>query len=102
HSIDIRDLHSFPTRRSSDLNNFAAIWAMFGIANQMLAALALAVVSAFLVNEGRSKYLWVTMLPMLVVISTTSTAGVEMLQGYWKDRKSTRLNSSHLGISYAV
>ena len=63
-------------------NNFAAIWAMFGIANQMLAALALAVVSAFLVNEGRSKYLWVTMLPMLVVIATTSTAGVEMLQNY--------------------
>jgi len=64
-------------------NNFAAIWAMFGIANQMLAAIALAIVSAYLVNEGRSKYLWVTIVPMCVVITTTSTAGVTMLSTYW-------------------
>src|SRR5205823_4472755 len=62
---------------------FAAIWAMFGIANQMLAAIALAIVSAYLVNEGRSKYLWVTIVPMCVVITTTSTAGVTMLSTYW-------------------
>jgi carbon starvation protein len=53
---------------------------MFGIANQMLAVIALAVVSAWLVNEGRArKYLWVTVLPMLFVATTTFTAGAEML-----------------------
>ena len=64
-------------------NNFAAIWAMFGIANQMLAAIALAIVSAYLVNEGRGKYLLITILPMCVVLTTTSTAAMAMLNGYW-------------------
>ena len=58
-------------------NNFAAIWAMFGVANQMLAAIALSILSAFLANEGRKQYLWVTLIPLLVVCITTSTAATE-------------------------
>ena len=60
-------------------NEMKMIWSMFGIANQMLAVIALAVLSAYLANEGRAKYLWVTVLPMLFVATTTFTAGVEML-----------------------
>jgi carbon starvation protein len=60
---------------------FSAIWAMFGIANQMLAVIALAVVSAYLWNEGRGRYLWVTVAPLCVVMTTTSTAAVQMLSG---------------------
>jgi carbon starvation protein len=60
---------------------FSAIWPMFGIANQMLAVIALAVVSAYLYNEGRARYLWVTLAPMVVVMSTTGTAAVQMLNG---------------------
>jgi carbon starvation protein len=63
-------------------NNFAAIWSMFGVANQMLAAIALSIISAYLVNEGRVKYLWVTVIPMCVVTVTTSTAAVELLVKY--------------------
>jgi carbon starvation protein len=59
--------------------DFAAIWAMFGVANQMLAVIALSVVSVYLVNEGRAKYLPVTVLPMMLVMTTTSTAAVEIL-----------------------
>jgi carbon starvation protein len=62
-------------------NSMAVIWPMFGVANQMLAVIALAIVSAYLVNEGRAKYLWVTVLPMLFVFATTSTAAVEMFNG---------------------
>jgi carbon starvation protein len=62
-------------------DNFAAIWAMFGVANQMLAVIALAIVSVYLVNEGRAKYLWVSAIPMLVVMTTTSTAAVQILLG---------------------
>ncbi|HWB52629.1 MAG TPA: carbon starvation protein A [Tepidisphaeraceae bacterium] len=62
-------------------NSMAVIWPMFGIANQMLAVIALAIVSAYLANEGRAKYLWLTVLPMLFVFSTTSTAAVEMFNG---------------------
>jgi carbon starvation protein len=62
-------------------DSFAAIWAMFGVANQMLAVIALAVVSVYLVNEGRAKYLWVTVAPLAVVMTTTSTAAVQILLG---------------------
>jgi carbon starvation protein len=66
-----------------DANSFDAIWKMFGIANQMLAAIALSIVSAWLANEGRRKYLAVTIIPMCVVTLTTSTAAVEMIIGFW-------------------
>jgi carbon starvation protein len=51
------------------------IWPMFGIANQLLAVLALALVTTWLVNNGRGRYAPVTVLPMLFVCSTTLTAG---------------------------
>jgi carbon starvation protein len=59
----------------------ATIWPMFGIANQLLAVIALALVTTLLVNTGRGKYAPVTVLPMLFVISTTMTAGVQMCSG---------------------
>jgi carbon starvation protein len=62
-------------------DSFAAIWAMFGVANQMLAVIALAIVSVYLFNEGRAKYLWVTVLPLIVVMTTTSTAAIQILMG---------------------
>jgi carbon starvation protein len=53
----------------------ATIWPMFGIANQLLAVVGLAVVTTILVNEGRGRYAWVTVLPMLAVATTTLVAG---------------------------
>jgi carbon starvation protein len=57
------------------------IWPMFGIANQLLAVLALTLVTTLLVNSGRGRYAPVTLLPMLFVVSTTMTAGVQMVGG---------------------
>jgi carbon starvation protein len=57
------------------------IWPMFGIANQILAVLALALVTTWLVNNGRAKYAWVTIFPMLFVTSTTLTAAKIMVAG---------------------
>ena len=54
------------------------IWPMFGIANQLLAVVALSVVTTLLVNTGRGRYAWVTLLPMLFVLSTTLTAAYQM------------------------
>ena len=62
-------------------NSMAAIWPMFGVSNQLLAVIALAVITMWLINEGRGRYAWVTVLPMLVVLTTTSTAAVQMLVG---------------------
>ena len=57
------------------------IWPMFGIANQMLAVIALSVVTTVMINTGRGRYAWLTILPMLFVIATTSTAGIQMSSG---------------------
>ncbi len=63
----------------------ATIWPMFGIANQLLAVIALALVTTLLFNSGRGKYAPVTVLPMLFVIATTMTAGVQMCSGKFLD-----------------
>ena len=61
------------------------IWPMFGIANQLLAALALGLVTTWLVNNGRGRYAWVTLVPLLWVCSTTLTAGVQLVNGRFAD-----------------
>jgi carbon starvation protein len=55
------------------------IWPMFGIANQLLSVIALALVTTWLINTGRGRYAAVTILPMLFVSATTLTAGAEMV-----------------------
>src|SRR5437899_7998185 len=74
---DLRDLHSFPTRRSSDLN-----------------AATSKALDTGLVNSA-SIMVPCPWLPEIADYAKSHPA-VDL------DRKSTRLNSSHLGISYAV
>jgi carbon starvation protein len=57
------------------------IWPMFGMANQLLAVIALAVVTTGLVNAGRGRYAALTLLPMLFVTTTTSTTGFYEITG---------------------
>jgi carbon starvation protein len=51
------------------------LWPMFGVANQLLAIVALTVGTSVLINEGKAKYAWVTLAPMLFVGATTLSAG---------------------------
>jgi carbon starvation protein len=55
--------------------SISTIWPMFGIANQLLAAVALAVGTTVIVNAGRARYAWVTVLPLSFVSITTLAAG---------------------------
>jgi carbon starvation protein len=59
----------------------STIWPMFGIANQLLAVIALCLVTTLLVNTGRGRYAPVTLVPMLFVTATTVTAGSQMIVG---------------------
>ena len=52
----------------------ATIWPMFGTANQLLATIALAIGTSFIINRGRAKYAWITIIPMTFVGITTMTA----------------------------
>jgi len=55
--------------------NISTIWPMFGTANQLLAGVALAVASSAIINAGKVRYVWVTLVPMTFVSVTTLTAG---------------------------
>jgi carbon starvation protein len=60
--------------------SIATIWPMFGIANQLLASVALAVATAIVLREARRPvYAWVTLGPLLFVGTTTITAGLRAL-----------------------
>jgi carbon starvation protein len=58
------------------------IWPMFGIANQLLAVAALAVVTSMLINRGKLRYAWLTLAPMLFVTTTTMYAGSLLVRGF--------------------
>jgi carbon starvation protein len=57
-------------------NNISTLWPLFGSGNQLLATIALAVATTFLVNMGKAKYAWITAAPMCFVGVTTVLAGV--------------------------
>ena len=64
--------------------NISTLWPLFGTGNQLLATIALAVCTTFLINMGRAKYAWITFLPMCFVGVTTVTAGVLSIKNiFW-------------------
>jgi carbon starvation protein len=71
--------------------DIGTIWPMFGIANQLLAIVALCVVTTYLVNTGKGKYVLVTLGPLAFCISTTLTAGVQLVMRFYN--QGMRLNT---------
>ncbi|MFM7152255.1 MAG: carbon starvation CstA family protein, partial [Gemmataceae bacterium] len=67
-----------------DSGSIDTIWPMFGIANQLLAVIALCLVTTLLVNTGRGRFAWVTLLPMVFVTSTTFSAAGQMIPQFMR------------------
>ena len=64
--------------------SISTIWPLFGAGNQLLATIALAVATTFLINMGKQKYAWITAVPMCFVGVTTLTAGVLSIKNiFW-------------------
>jgi len=53
----------------------SAIWPLLGVSNQLLAAFALAIGTSVLINMGRARYVWCTLLPLAFMCVNTLTAG---------------------------
>jgi carbon starvation protein len=64
--------------------SISTIWPMFGIANQLLAAVALAVGTTIIINMNKARYAWVTLAPLAFVSVTTLTAGaMSVRDNFW-------------------
>ncbi|OLC76456.1 MAG: carbon starvation protein A [Ignavibacteria bacterium 13_1_40CM_2_61_4] len=64
--------------------SISTIWPMFGVANQLLAVVALAVATTVIINIGRTKYMWITFAPLCFISTTTLTAGfMNVTDNFW-------------------
>lgn len=59
--------------------SISTIWPLFGVANQLLASIALVIGSVWIFRMGKAKYVWITLLPLAFVATTTVTAGIQSI-----------------------
>ncbi|HVJ48154.1 carbon starvation protein A [Desulfitobacterium sp.] len=63
--------------------DIATIWPLFGVANQLLAAMGLAVGTTLILRMGKAQYVWTTIIPFVFVAVTTIAAGYQNIVIYY-------------------
>jgi carbon starvation protein len=75
------------------LGGIYQLFPLFGIANQLLAAVALAVCTTLLIKSGRARYAWITLVPLAFDAAVTLTASYQKIfspnptLGFWAQRQ---------------
>jgi carbon starvation protein len=65
--------------------SISTIWPMFGVSNQLLAGLALAIGTTIIIKMGKVHYAPMTAVPMAFMFVVTFTAAVQLMQRFWAD-----------------
>ena len=80
--------------------SISTIWPMFGVSNQLLAAIALGIGTTLIIKSGKLKYCWVTLAPMVFMFTFTLTAACQLALSF--GRKAAAAGTAADAVTFRV